>query len=132
MKRLFTFLFLLAFAFVSTAQREFKYTEGDSTYTMKRYVFMLLQRGDYKEQDSLKATELQKGHLAHLNKMAESGGLIVAGPFEEGGKNLGLLVFDVETIDDAIKLESEDPRVKAHELKMEAFYWWAAKGTVLK
>lgn len=125
-------VFLLPSSLLGQSQREFSYTEGDTTYTMKRYVFMLLVTGDYKEKDSVKAEALQKGHMAHLNKMAETGKLIAAGPFEEGGNNRGLLIFDVETIADAEKLESEDPRVKNRELKMETFYWWASKGTVLK
>jgi uncharacterized protein YciI len=130
---LYVFAFcLLPSSVLGQSQREFSYAEGDTTYIMKRYVFMLLQTGDYKEKDSVKAEASQKGHLAHLNKMAETGKLIAAGPFEEGGNNQGLLIFDVETIADAEKLEGEDPRVKNRELKMETFYWWAAKGTTLK
>jgi uncharacterized protein YciI len=128
-------LLLLAFITTATAgysQREFSYTEGDSTYTMKRYVFMLLKAGESRSQDSLEAAKIQELHLAHLNKMSESGKLIVAGPFENGGENRGLLIFDVETVDEALKLESDDPAVKAGRLKMEAFYWWGAKGTVIE
>jgi uncharacterized protein YciI len=112
-------------------EREFKMTEGDTTYTMKRYVFMLLVAGENTKQDSLTAVNLQKGHLAHINKMAESGKLVAAGPFEEGGQYRGLLVFDVDTKEEAMGIEAEDPAVKAGRLKMETFYWWAAKGTKL-
>jgi hypothetical protein len=58
--------------------------------------------------------------------------LIVAGPFDGGGEHRGLLIFDVETVDEALKLEGEDPMVKTDRLRMEAFYWWGAKGTVIK
>ncbi len=114
-----------------SSQREFTITEGDTTYTMKRYVFMLLVAGENTKQDSLTAVNLQKGHMAHINKMAESGKLVAAGPFEEGGQYRGLLVFDVDTKEEAIGIEAEDPAVKAGRLKMETFYWWAAKGTTL-
>lgn len=114
-----------------SSQREFTITEGDTTYTMKRYVFMLLVAGENTKQDSLTAVNLQKGHMAHINKMAESGKLVAAGPFEEGGQYRGLLVFDVNTKEEAIGIEAEDPAVKAGRLKMETFYWWAAKGTTL-
>lgn len=114
-----------------SSQREFTITEGDTTYTMKRYVFMLLVAGENTKQDSLTAVNLQKGHMAHINKMAESGKLVAAGPFEEGGQYRGLLVFDVDTKEEAIAIEAEDPAVKAGRLKMETFYWWAAKGTTL-
>ena len=45
MKKLLLALLIIFSAFVSNAQREFEYTEGDTTYVMKRYVFMLLESG---------------------------------------------------------------------------------------
>ena len=132
----FTFLLLPFYLFLSTnysfAQREFSYTEGDTTYTMKRYVFMLLDSGGTKSKDSTEAARFQEMHLAHLNNLAEEGKLIVAGPFEGGGEHRGLLIFDVETVEEALELEGKDPSVKTGRLKMNAFYWWGAKGTVLK
>lgn len=130
-KLTFTFL-LLTIAISSFAQREFAYIEGDTTYTMKRFVFMLLKSGETKSKDSIEAAKFQEMHLAHLNKLAEEGKLIVAGPFEGGGSHRGLLIFDVETVEDAKKLEAEDPMIKTGRLKMEAFFWWGAKGTVIK
>jgi len=113
------------------AQREFTMSEGDTTYVMKRYVFMHLLSGSERSQDSVEAAKIQEQHLAHLNKLAKSGKLVVAGPFEDGGNYRGLLIFDVETTDEALKLEREDPAVRANRLKMQAFYWWGAKGTKL-
>lgn len=132
-KILFAFL-LSTFAFVVSAQeqREFAYTEDDTTYIMKRYVFMMLDSGGVKSKDSTEAAKYQELHMAHLNKLAEDGKLVVAGPFEGGGDHRGLLIFDVETVEDALKLEGEDPSVKSGRLKMDAFYWWGAKGTILK
>lgn len=130
-----TFAFLLltfALATLAQEQREFSYTEGDTTYTMKRYVFMMLDSGDAKSKDSTEAAKFQELHMAHLNKLAQDGKLIVAGPFEGGGDHRGLLIFDVETVEEALKLEGEDPSVKSGRLKMNAFYWWGAKGTILK
>jgi uncharacterized protein YciI len=134
MKRLFFAFFLLSFTFSISAQeqREFSYTEGDTTYTMKRYVFMLLDSGGVKSKDSTEAAKYQELHLAHLNRLAEEEKLILAGPFEGGGDHRGLLIFDVETVEEALQLEGEDPSVKTGRLKMNAFYWWGAKGTVLK
>ena len=64
--------------------------------------------------------------------MAKSGKLIVAGPFEGGRNHRGLLIFDVETIEEALKLEGEDPMVKTNRLRMDAFFWWGAKGALIK
>lgn len=130
-------VFLSMFLFCSSNlisqenKREFLYTEGDTTYVMKRYIFGLLMSGPNRNQDSATVAELQKGHLAHLNKMAENGKLVVAGPFENGGDYRGLLIFDVATKEEAFELESNDPAVKAGRLKLIVIPWWGAKGTYL-
>ncbi len=111
------------------AQREFITAEGD---TMKRYVFMMLEAGENRSHDSIQAIKIQAGHMDHLNKMAESGKLIMAGPFEKGDPYRGLLIFDLETIEEAEMMERDDPAVVAGRLKMKTFYWWSAKGVTLK
>jgi len=132
MPRILVLLVLNFLFFITAAQREFKTQEGDTTYTMKRYVFMLLDTDSDRSHDSVTAAKIQKGHMDHINAMAKSGKLVVAGPFEKGGEHRGLLIFDLETVDEALKLEGEDPAVKSGRLKMNAFYWWGAKGTVIK
>lgn len=131
MKSFIFFGIFLFSALTGYSQREFSYTENDSVYIMKRYVFMLLKSGENRSQDSTEAMKIQEMHLAHLNEMAKSGKLIVAGPFENGGEHRGLLIFDVETVEEALELEGEDPAVKEGRLKMDAFYWWGAKGTLI-
>jgi len=128
-----TFLcFLLAtISFHSFAQREFKTQEGDTTYVMKRYVFMLLNEGPKRDQDSVAVAKIQEGHMKHLNEMAKTGKLVIAGPFDNGGKRRGILIFDVDSISQAIRMESTDPAVLSGRLEMEAIYWWAAKGSKL-
>ena len=93
---------------------------------------MLLKSGETKSKDSTEAATFQKLHLQHLYKLAEEGKLIVAGPFEGGNERRGLLIFDVETVDESLQLESENPIVKSGRLKMDALYWWGTKGTVIK
>jgi len=127
-------LFVLLAFLVSNSvfsQREFTMNEGDSVITMKRYVFMLLEEGENRNQDSISAANIQKGHMEHLDKLASSGKLVMAGPFEKGGKYRGLLIFDTETSEEAEHLERDDPAVKSGRLKMTTFYWWTAKGTQL-
>ena len=131
-KTIFLFMVFVSIFFSAEAQREFSYAEGDSVYTMKRFVFMLLKSGENRGHDSLEAAKIQALHMAHLDKMAKAGKLVVAGPFENGGEHRGLLIFDVETVEEALKLEGDDPAVVSGRLKMEAFFWWGAKGTVIK
>jgi uncharacterized protein YciI len=112
--------------------REFEYTEGDTTYVMKRYYFCFYLRGPERSQDSATVAQLQEAHMAHLNKMGEAGAVIMAGPFADDGEKRGILIFDVPTMEEAEKWVSEDPMVKANRLTFEIHPWWGAKGTTLK
>ncbi len=122
-------LFMLSFSV--SAQREFKMPDGDTTYVMKRYVFMLLNEGPTRNHDSITAAKIQAGHMDHINQMAKTGKLVAAGPFEKGGKHRGILIFDVDSISQAEKMESTDPAILSGRLEMETIYWWVAKGTKL-
>ena len=114
-----------------SAQREFKTEGDDTTYVMKRYVFMLLNKGPKQDHDSITLNKMMEGHMKHINDMAATGKLVVAGPFENGGKYRGILLFDVDSISEALRMESTDPAVMGGRFEMEAIYWWAAKGTKL-
>jgi len=124
-------LLVVSFSNEAFSQREFKMQEGDTTYVMKRYVFMLLNEGPKRDQDSVTSAKIQEGHMKHLNEMASTGKMVIAGPFEKGGKHKGILIFDVDSISQAIRMESTDPAVVSGRLEMQAIYWWAAKGSKL-
>lgn len=113
------------------SQREFKMKQNDSTFVMKRYVFMLLNEGSKRDQDSLTVNKLMEGHMKHISEMAKTGKMVIAGPFDNGGKHRGILIFDVDSISEALKMESADPAVIAGRFEMQAIYWWAAKGSKL-
>lgn len=126
------FCFLLAtISLQSFSQREFKMPDGDTTYVMKRYVFMLLNEGPVRTQDSVTVAKIQEGHMKHIGEMAKTGKLVIAGPFDNGGKHRGILIFDVDSISQAIRMEKADPAIISGRLEMEAIYWWAAKGSKL-
>jgi uncharacterized protein len=59
--------------------------------------------------------------------MGESGKLLVAGPFMDGGDLRGMFVFRVETLEEAKALAEQDPAVKAGRLVIEWHPWFAAK-----
>lgn len=124
-------LLILAGTLQSFAQREFKMQEGDTTYVMKRYVFMLLNEGPKRDHDSVTVAKIQEGHMKHINEMAKTGKMVIAGPFDKGGKHRGILIFDVDSISQAIRMESTDPAVVSGRLEMQAIYWWTAKGSKL-
>jgi uncharacterized protein YciI len=61
--------------------------------------------------------------------MADTGKLIVAGPFTDGAGDLrGILIFHGVTLDEAKAMIAEDPAVRAGRLEIELKPWMAAKG----
>ncbi len=122
---------LLLYSNATFAQREFTMVEGDSLVTMKRYVFMLLETGANRNQDSVSSAEIQRGHMEHIAKLSASGKLVMAGPFEAADRYRGLFVFDVETVEEAEALVQTDPAVSSGRLTPKTFYWWTARGSRL-
>ncbi len=139
MKFLFTAV-LLVIALVCQGQatidangfETFEYTDGDTTYHMKKYFLCVYTRVNSKPTISEeKATLLQKAHLAHQQKMADNNKLCMAGPFGDDGDWRGILVLNVPTQEQAENLIKNDPLVKAGRSNYILKPWWGAVGTVL-
>lgn len=96
-------------------------------YEMITYYLVMLRRGPkWTAEITPEIEELQKQHLAHINQMAETGELVLAGPFLEqtGVKALsGLFIFKVESHEAAKELTESDPAVKAGRLVYEIYPW---------
>lgn len=110
----------------------FEMAEGDTVFTMKQYFFVLLKTGENRDQNEAKKMEIQEGHMAHINKMAEDGYLSIAGPFGHDGEYRGILIFNVPTEKETRALVEQDPAFKSGRLSYEVYPWWGAKGSRLK
>ncbi len=99
----------------------------ESHYEMITYYLVMLRRGPNWTADlTPEIEELQRQHLAHINRLAETGELVLAGPFIEqsGDKALaGLFIFKVESEKAARELTESDPAVKAGRLVYEIYPW---------
>ena len=121
------FLLLCASAF---AQQEENKTE---TPKLKQYYFVMLVRGPNANAiDSLSLVKIQEGHMANINKMAESGKLQIAGPFGDDGKWRGIIIFDVATEEEVKELLKDDPAIQSGRLAYEIHPWWTLPGDCLK
>lgn len=114
------------------SQNEFVVTEGDTTYTMAKYAFCILKAGPNRAQNDSLAQEIQKGHMAHINRLAQENKISLAGPFENGGEWRGILIFNTPDLEQAKTWASTDPAIKAGRLVCECTAWWAARGSKLK
>ena len=89
----------------------------------------VLTRGDKWTPEKTPATEeIQKGHLANIQRLAEMKKLVVAGPFGDDGKLRGIFVFKVASIDEARELAATDPAVKSGRLALEIHPWVVPEG----
>lgn len=110
----------------------FVYGEEGEKHLMQQYYIVFLKSGNNRSQDSATAAELQKQHMAHLNRMATDGYLSLAGPFADDGEIRGIAVYNTPTMQMADSLARLDPMVEAGRLEVEIHPWWAAKGGELK
>jgi uncharacterized protein YciI len=101
---------------------------GADQYGMKNYVFVILKTGPKdaeikgKERDDIFA-----GHMANIGRLADSGKLVVAGPFGKNDKGFrGLFIFNVKTVDEAQNLVETDPAVKAGIFVVEITPWYGS------
>lgn len=70
-----------------------------------------------------RAQEIQKGHLEHMGRMAAAGHLLAAGPLASPGGLRGLLVYNCESVAQAVEWTSLDPAVINKRLVVEMYRW---------
>ena len=125
---LFAFLMFVFCAISLMAQQQSsKKTEEE----LKEYFFVMLKKGPNRSQSKAVADSIQKGHMAHINKMAESGDLCIAGPFGDNGDWRGIFIFKTKSIQETKDLVEQDPAIKSGRLIYEIHPWWSMKGAKL-
>ena len=90
-----------------------------------------LTRGEKWTPEKTPATEeIQKGHMANINRLAEMKKLVAAGPFGDDGRLRGIFVFRVASLDEAKALTATDPAVQAGRLAMDIHQWMVPDGVL--
>lgn len=93
--------------------------------------FAFLTRGEKWTPEKTPATEeIQKGHMANINRLAEMKKLVAAGPFGDDGQLRGIFVFRVASLDEAKALTASDPAVQAGRLAMNIHQWMVPDGVL--
>lgn len=100
---------------------------GADDFGMKSYFFVLLKTGPKIIENKSTRDSLFAGHLQNINRLANQGKLIVAGPL---GKNKqqyrGLYILNCETLTEADSLLQTDPAIAAKLLDVEIFNWYGS------
>lgn len=99
---------------------------GADDYGMKTYVMAYLKRGPNRPADKAEAARLQKAHMDNIGRLAESGKLVVAGPFLDTSAIRGIYIFDVRTVEEAAALTATDPAIQYGSLQMELHPWYGS------
>lgn len=98
---------------------------GADEYGMKQYVMAFLRKGPADITDKTQRSELLKGHMQNIGRLAEEGQLVLAGPMTANTGVEGIYVFNVTTVAEAEALSLTDPAVKAGLFAMEYHPWYA-------
>ncbi|NLR66184.1 hypothetical protein HGH92_17885 [Chitinophaga varians] len=99
---------------------------------MKRYWMVFLKNGPHRDQPAVAAAGIQSAHLQHIQQLAQTGKLLVAGPFDNDGDMKGIFILDCRDSLEAEQLVKEDPAVRAGRLRFEVLPWWTEKNCVFK
>ena len=99
---------------------------GADDYGMRHYVMAFLKTGPKRSESREAAQALMTAHLANIHRLAQTGKLVLAGPFTGKGDLQGLYLFDVKTVEEARRLTASDPAVKAGVFVMELRPWYGS------
>lgn len=96
----------------------------------ERVFFGFLKSGPTRGQDAETAKRLQAEHLKYMDGQSAEGKLVVAGPFMVDTPRRGIVVYRVDTIEEAKQRAEADPAVKAGRLVVELHPWQVPKGAL--
>jgi uncharacterized protein YciI len=100
---------------------------GADEYGMKSYIFAVLKTGPNKIEDKAVRDSLFRGHMDNINRLAEEGNLVIAGPFGKNDKQYrGLFILNTTSVDDAMKWLSEDAAISAGIFEVEYIPWYGS------
>lgn len=95
---------------------------------MRSYVLVILKSGPKRMPDGPQRDAMFKGHFANIQRLADTGKLAIAGPFEPEDSEhwRGLFVFAVGSVDEAKALTATDPVIVNGEMVGEYHAWYAS------
>jgi len=136
MKKIFSFFFTVIFlgavpAFGQSGNPQYDSvlakTLGADNYGMKKYVFVILKTGLNTRASKALSDSLFAGHMKNINRLADAGKLVVAGPFRKNDQQYrGIFILNVSTIDEAKELLQTDPAIKGGLLSAELIPWYGS------
>ena len=109
------------------------FKKANSPLKMDTVYLGFLKRGPNRKEGDGKTPEvqqLQKDHLANINRLAAMKKLVMAGPFGDDGDLRGIFVFRVASMKEAEDLTATDPMIKIDRLRLELHQWKVPAGII--
>src|SRR5690606_16306069 len=101
---------------------------GGDDYGMKSYFLVILKTGTNTTTDKELISNSFRGHMDNINRLAEEGKLIVAGPLGKNENNYrGIFILNnLKSIEEAKELLQTDLAIKNDLLDYEIFTWYGS------
>jgi uncharacterized protein YciI len=109
------------------------FQKANSPLKLNQVYLGFLEKGPNRKEgdgDDPQVQELQKAHLANINRLADLKKLVVAGPFGDDGNLRGIFVFRVASLQEAQQLSATDPMIKVGRLVIELHPWRVPEGVL--
>jgi len=129
-------ILMLAFmnsVYAQSSNDSLKVSNEEVEWEMKIYYFVFLNAvKDRPVIDSVTAMEIQKGHMANLERMYYEGKSKLAGPFMDGGEMRGLVILDVASEEEAREQMNRDPAIINGRLEAVIKKWYGPAGLIVE
>jgi uncharacterized protein YciI len=109
------------------------FKKADSPLKLSQVYLGFLKKGPNRKEgdgETPEIQELQKAHLANINRLAGLKKLVAAGPFGDDGNLRGIFVFRVASLQEAQELSATDPMIKIGRLVIELHPWQVPEGAL--
>ena len=109
------------------------FQKANSPLKLNTVYFAFLKKGPNRKEGDDKnpeIQELQKAHIANIQRLAAMKKLLVAGPFGDNGDLRGIFVLRVASLKEAQDLCATDPMVKSGRLLVELHPWQVPGGVL--
>ncbi len=105
---------------------------GADARGMRSYVLVILRTGPNRMPDGAGRKAMFAGHFANIQRLADAGKLVLAGPFEDNPEGWqGLFLFAVKEVDEARALTATDPVIVNGEMVADYHPWYGSAAAML-
>jgi uncharacterized protein YciI len=104
---------------------------GADDMGMRSYVLVVLKTGPTKVPEGEKRTEMFKGHMANIQRLAKEGKLVFAGPLDGVDGWRGLFIFATPDIAAAKTYVATDPVIREGEMVAEYHRLYGGAGLLM-